>query len=515
MDVGIHFNQDIKDVAVIGAGPGGAAVTKALLAENHFNKIKMFEKRSKFGGLWNYTESFDNFHPIPCEDPLSYDPLPAEPKTPYDKAHYSGDDYIYPTPAYYYLDTNVPSAIMAYNGYPFAKDLPIFPLRKDVLDYLVNYSKEISEYVLFKTKVVDIRLVFNENNGTSAYKWRVTSRPVSKKTNGALIESAASDTIELFDAVVVASGNYDIPYVPNRPGLKEWNEKFPGSIIHSKSYKKPQDYKSKNTLIIGNSASGADLAFQIVTINNCTVWKSKRSETALPAGKDDRIVDVPDVEKFDYENKKIFFVDGSSLDNIDKVIFCTGYLRSIPYLNSLSDTKTYKHPLITDGLKIHGLYRQLLSYRFPALAIIGIPRNVLPTRLSETQGTWLARVWSGRIKLPDVQTMENEESETIRQRGNGTGFHDLRYPEDVKYYHLLNKEIVQLGMDYGLFPVIWDNDQIKLRSHINELKEAFIAYKKETGISATTVKELQDAGLFTYNYDKIYQLEELPHKNVI
>lgn len=50
---------------------------------------------------------------------------------------------------------------------------------------------------------------------------------------------------ETFDALVVASGHYYIPFIPRLPGLVEFDERFPGKILHSKHYRNPEDFRNK------------------------------------------------------------------------------------------------------------------------------------------------------------------------------------------------------------------------------------------------------------------------------
>lgn len=45
-------SRAISSVAVIGAGPSGLAAAKALLGENSFAKVKIFERRDQAGGVW-------------------------------------------------------------------------------------------------------------------------------------------------------------------------------------------------------------------------------------------------------------------------------------------------------------------------------------------------------------------------------------------------------------------------------------------------------------------------------
>jgi cation diffusion facilitator CzcD-associated flavoprotein CzcO len=45
---------------------------------------------------------------------------------------------------------------------------------------------------------------------------------------------------QLFDAVVVASGHYHAPKVPNTPGLADWKRWWPERVQHSKRYRSPE-----------------------------------------------------------------------------------------------------------------------------------------------------------------------------------------------------------------------------------------------------------------------------------
>lgn len=48
----------IRSVAVIGAGPSGAAAAEALRRSNAFDVIRVFERRAEVGGAW-YDLSFE------------------------------------------------------------------------------------------------------------------------------------------------------------------------------------------------------------------------------------------------------------------------------------------------------------------------------------------------------------------------------------------------------------------------------------------------------------------------
>ncbi|SCU87730.1 LAME_0D11254g1_1 [Lachancea meyersii CBS 8951] len=481
-----------SSIAVIGAGPVGAGLTKALIHEQWFGKIKVFEKRKNFGGLWNYTK--------PVFKKLNVTSCPAIPcETPHGKnePYVSQENgVLFQTATYKYLDTNVPKFLMEYEKFPFPAGTPLFPLREQVLDYIVDYSKDVGHLTAFNHEVITL------GHNDLSKKYQVSTRNLV--TNEVETEE--------FDAVAIACGFYDLPYVPDRPGLKEWHEKFPSSVSHAKDFDCPEDYEGVKgeILVIGNSASGSDLAFELATHLKRTIYKSKRSESLMPVGFDHRISDVSDVLKFDPNTKTVHFVKGERVENVDKIIFCTGYLKSLPFLPKSSQSNSKGNStlasLVTNGKRVNNLFNHILPYNLPTLGIIGLPKYVLPTRLSETQGAWLARVWSGRIKLPSMKTMLFYDKWFLDLNGDNGTYHDLKFPMDVQYSQRLNREIRDAGSD-GYFGVEWTSDQIKIRSSIQPLKEGYLAYFKEKGKRAMNIDELIEEGYFQWPQDALTSVE--------
>ena len=48
-----------------------------------------------------------------------------------------------------------------------------------------------------------------------------------------------------FDAVVIASGHYHVCRVPDIPGLAEWKRRWPSRVQHSKTYRRPSQFKGQ------------------------------------------------------------------------------------------------------------------------------------------------------------------------------------------------------------------------------------------------------------------------------
>lgn len=468
----------VKKVAVIGGGPCGVGVIRPLVEENAFDEIVVFEKRDRTGGLWNYaTEDFySQKHNVPSVDP-------SELVKPY-KIENEKDNYWWPTATYELLDANVPIELIGYKESEWADDMPIFPTRKQILDYFQDYAKPYEKYIKFGRNVISIRQLDN-------LKWEITTRDVNDSTQGGFVESKESpDHVDLFDAVIVSSGSYDSPYIPDKEGLSAWNEKYPDSISHSKQYRHPRQFKDVKgeIIVVGNSASGSDISYQIATELNRRLYKSARSKALLPDHVSSNLIVVPDIERLDPETKSVHFVDGTVVENVDKILFATGFLRHYPFFKEINKSDK---PLITDGGRVHGTYRQVIGHNYPGLAFTFLARHTLPARLSQTQGAWLARIFSGRLKLPTVEEMQQEEQDRLAKRGDGPAFHTLLFPDDVIYYKTFNKDIWGCG-DKGYFPVEWNQQDIKYRGGSTALKEAYVKYINLTGEKPKSRKQIKE-----------------------
>ncbi|XP_078584737.1 dimethylaniline monooxygenase [N-oxide-forming] 4-like [Branchiostoma floridae x Branchiostoma japonicum] len=106
----------------------------------------------------------------------------------------------------------------------------------------------------------------------------------------------------------------------------------------------------------------------------------------------------PGVTKF--TRTGALLADGTMLDNIDAVVFATGYVEA--NVSYLDDSILAKDPTKLDLYKL--VFPANLPH--PSMAVIGFfhVRGSIPP-VAEVQARWAARVFSGRVKLPDRQTM--------------------------------------------------------------------------------------------------------------
>jgi cation diffusion facilitator CzcD-associated flavoprotein CzcO len=334
-----------------------------------------------------------------------------------------------------------------------------------------------------------VRLLRNQ---VSSGQWEVTT-----------VDLRTQEQMEsTYDAVVVANGHYTVPHIPDIKGVGNWNKAYPGSIIHSKAYRKPEEFTDKKVLIIGNSASGVDIAAQVSRFCKQPLLVSSRSDSMFMAGATWK--DLPEIAEFMHPetpekvatscysdcHRAVRFVDGNTETYIDAIIFATGYFFSFPFLSKL------ERPIITDGFRTRDVYQHIFHIEHPTLAFPVLNLKIIPFPLAETQCAVIARVWSGRLSLPPKKEMREWEKETIRDRGDGKSFHVLKFPLDAENLNRLEEwatsaEIVD-GLENdgrGKVGAFWNEKDIWMRSKFPQIKKAY-AERGEKRFDVRTVEEL-------------------------
>ena len=127
----------------------------------------------------------------------------------------------------------------------------------------------------------------------------------------------------------------------------------------------------------------------------------------------------------------VTLVDGTVLNDIDRVVICTGYLFTLPFLLDLHDDSiTPEHAndtvVITDGTQMHNLHKDIFYIPDPTLAFVGIPFYTATFSFFEFQAIAVAAVCSGRAWVPSEQEMRTEYAERVRRKGSGRALHNLK-----------------------------------------------------------------------------------------
>ena len=200
-------------------------IIRYLKAERKFSKIEVFEQRSSVGGLWNYTSlnALDKEFTIPRTQPTKL------PDTVIRTGNSPEAQFI--SPVYEFLETNIPHSLMNYSDQRFPETVALFPSHRVVKDYLEAYADEIRPIISLSTQVLGVRKVQTEKK----MSWEV--EVLDLKTNQRRCEE--------FDAVMICSGHYNDPFIPEIKGLAEFNRMHPGCISHSKFYRRPDQYTNK------------------------------------------------------------------------------------------------------------------------------------------------------------------------------------------------------------------------------------------------------------------------------
>ncbi|KAL3427468.1 thiol-specific monooxygenase [Phlyctema vagabunda] len=408
--------KEIKSVAIIGAGAAGAITTAAFVAENHFERIRVFERRGTAGGTWIYDPAPSpglEIHPgrLPTEVDL---PLAIPDQLPTIEAP-SRQERFEKTPVYDSLTTNVPDIAMSFSDLPFAYGpfVPHYVPRQ----YIENYfsSRRLDSYLSLNTTVEDVSRIPSKERKD---RWKLTLRKFDA------IRNVDVWWEEEFDAVVFANGHYSVPFIPEVKGLSEYNKIFPGRVVHSKYYRSPSVYRGKNVLVIGNSASGHDVTNELVHHVNQPVHQSRRTPSRWEGNSPPEGIDWKPIIKEYLPSGRIIFEDDTYLDNIDTVIYGTGYKASFPFWNEKANGRPfwdYKRN------KLVNVYWHTFLQDFPTLGIVGVPR-VLTFRSFEYQAIALARLFSGRNTSPLPPLREQQKWETEREAlvvKEKRNFHDI------------------------------------------------------------------------------------------
>ncbi|KAI3199141.1 hypothetical protein DTO012A9_1606 [Penicillium roqueforti] len=468
--------MEIDRVAVIGAGPCGLGVAKYLLAERKFKSITIFEQRDQPGGVWNYTgdEGISTSalaRPNPSQEPQQ--PVKGT----------------FASPVYDALETNIPKSLMQFTEYPFPAASALFPAHTVVRDYLHRYAEELLPYIRLNSLILDVTL----SKKHPRPEWTVTWRDL--QTNEILVEQ--------FDAVVVANGHHNDPYIPKITGLDEWSQTYPGSIIHSSSYRRPESFANKKVIVVGHSASGIDIANQIGRVSKHPLLISERTATNLSPQQAAVAQSLPEISLLSVEDGRVQFANGHEERDVDHIVFCTGYHFSIPFLSSLQPS------IVTDGVRPHHLYQHVFYSKEPTLALIGFPQRIVPFPFGQAQGAWVARVLAGRLSLPSEAEMERWIGDWVVTRGEGRGFNTLAFPLDADYinslYELSSHAARKDGLENdgrGKRPPFWGEKEKWTRERFPLIKQA----SQVLGSRRGEIKALEDLG-FDFERDYVPDAE--------
>lgn len=222
-------------------------------------------------------------------------------------------------------------------------------------------------------------------------------------------------------------------------------------------------------MLIGAGVSSTDIARELSTEANSIIQLSRKGAFDLPASLlppgAERVIgeilafETPPADEAQLNNPlspisaKVILKDGRELTDIHRVIICTGYLMTLPFLRQYHSDDTPVQQanstvLVTDGTQIHNLHKDIFYIPDPTLIFIGIPFYTATFSLFEFQAMAVAAVLSGKAFLPSAEVMRNEYEERVRMKGTSKLFHSLKERE-VEYVNELVEWVNRDGEKVG------------------------------------------------------------------
>lgn len=200
---------------------------------------------------------------------------------------------------------------------------------------------------------------------------------------------------------MICNGHYFDPYVPSIPGI----DTFPGTIMHSHSYRKPEDFSGKSVLILGASASGVDIAIDLSS--HATRVHLSHNNERLTSLMPSNISETVGVERI--EGQQIILKDQTSV-TADVFMFCTGYRYGFPFLDETSGIRV-------DENFVTPLYKHLINIDHPSMCVVGVPSVVIPFPMFHVQVQYFLAILEGRAKLPPRSAMlEDSKLKAAKRR---------------------------------------------------------------------------------------------------
>lgn len=344
-----------KKVGVIGGGAAGLATARAFLRENDRNQnnqydVTVFESRDSIGGIWKY------------EDQTK-----------------SGKN----RPMYRNLRTNLPKELMAYRELPWGGNgkEASYVTHKEVLEYLETYANkfDLLKCIKFRSSVNQLKVLDNEQ---ISLEWTTSTG-----------ENCDVETHkETFDYVIICNGHYARSSIPKLEG----RDNFRGSIIHAIEYDNSEPYAGKTVLCVGARPSGLDISREIGLVAKHVYLSDSTCDKMQTFG---NLSLMPRTQSVD-ENGGIHFSSPRSTeelvaDDIDAIVFCSGYDYDFPFINEESNLELTFTP---GERRVQPLYEQTWHARYPSVSFIGIPHSIVPFPLCEIQASAVVSQTRPQIK---------------------------------------------------------------------------------------------------------------------
>ncbi|XP_037681293.1 dimethylaniline monooxygenase [N-oxide-forming] 2 isoform X1 [Choloepus didactylus] len=460
-----------KKVAVIGAGVSGLISLKCCVDEG-LEPI-CFERTEDIGGLWRFKENVED-----------------------------GRASIYQS-----VITNTSKEMSCFSDFPMPEDFPNFLHNSKLLEYFRIFAKkfDLLKYIQFQTTVLSVK---KHMDFLSSGQWEI------------ITESKGREQSAVFDAVMVCSGHHILPHIPLKsfPGIERFKGQYFHSrqYKHPEGFER----KRILVIGIGNSATDIAVelskkAAQVFISTRQGSWVMSRIsddgypwdmvfhtrfasmlQNILPRMVLKWMMEQQRNRWFNHENYGLepqnkylmkepilnddlpsrllygaikvksrvteltetsaIFEDGTVEEDIDVIVFATGYIFSFPFLE--------------DSLvKVEDNMVSLYKYMFPphlekpTLACIGLIQplgSIFPT--VELQARWATRVFKGLCTLPSESTMMVDIIKRKEKRIDLFGG-SLSQILQTNYIDYLDELALEIGVKPDLFSLFLKDPKLAVK----------------------------------------------------
>lgn len=265
-------------------------------------------------------------------------------------------------PLYYQsLKLFSPARFSSLPGLPFPGPKDHYPTRDEVRAYLQDYAKHFQFPIQTSTRVVQVKPL----DGHFA------------------IQAHTGETLHS-RSVVVTSGPFNRPHLPVFPGQSQ----FTGQLLHSSGYQSWESFAGMRVVVVGAGNSAVQIACELAQHAKVTLATREKVRFApqsmlgldlhqylslidriplghlLPLGNNRLVFDngthQQSIRAGNPEQKQVFqaftpsgvvWADGKE-EKVDAVVFATGFLPNLPFLEGTGALDAHGSPLQKHGLSL-------------------------------------------------------------------------------------------------------------------------------------------------------------------
>ena len=307
----------------------------------------------------------------------------------------------------------------------------MWPRGEENQRYLEAYASEfnILEKIEFNSEIIRAEQTENEN-------WSLH------------ISSGGQDKIVKFDYLVIASGKFSVPVLPDIAGVDEFT-KAGGKFLHSSQLQMDRDFTDKSVVVLGNGLSGVDLCNYLIDNDVQTTLVARGGQDQQGADVVRKIKNL-NSEKFNplFDTKIAKLKAGAAeLENgqevkLDYLVAATGFTHDFSFFDQ------GVRESILDANEAIVLFRKILPIGIRNLAFIGFSSRLFSKVNAELGSKWLA----GHIDEPFALPSDQEQRIEIQEAQEAQEAQEIIAQESFEAVNLYSADLKEKSQQLHTSP---------------------------------------------------------------